>query len=436
MNKEAAMKRAIISLWICFIFLFPAQALAAIFNAASCSQGDVAIEISKAVDGDTVYLPSCSGGVSWNTNLTISKAITLSGKGVGQTVLVDNVSGVPMLEFNVIGTNKSWRLTGIEFRGGSVSKEWNFMLKMSGNSHSLQIDNCRFFSWATNSRAIGLFGDLRGVIYSNDFNNGNKFNQALLVNHSNWNGYSYGDGSWADDDNLGSSKFIFIENNIFSGPSRVAYAGMIDCYGGARVVLRYNTINNDFMASHGTESTQRTRGLRAFEVYNNTFNHTGGAWFTAIYIRGGTGVVYNNTAKTSSGSEFSRMALFANYRSNSSFPPWGQCNGSSRFDQNAGSPAGYACIDQPGRGKGNLISGDNPSPAYPNQVSAPIYVWGNKGFSQREAASDSGHVAENRDYFINVPKPGYSAFEYPHPLRSGKVPTPPVDPPKGLKIVE
>lgn len=430
------MLHAITFFIIVFMSISPKYSIGAVFYASSCSQGDVSAQLGIASDGDTVYLPACSGGISWTSGLTISKAITLSGTGIGQTVLIDNVSNGPMLEFNVFGNAKAWRLTGIEFRGGMITKEWNFMLRMSGSSHLFQIDNCRFYNWASSSRAIGLFGDQRGVVYSNDFNTGNKFNQSILVNHSNWNGYSYGDGSWADDDNLGTSKFIFIESNTFTGPAKAAFPGMVDCYGGSRVVVRYNTINNDFVASHGTESTQRTRGIRAFEVYNNTFNNTGGAWFTAVYIRGGTGVVYNNSAKTSYGSEFARIALFANYRSNSSFTPWGQCNGSSPFDQNAGSPGGYACIDQPGRGKGNLITGDTPNPAYPNQAASPIYVWGNSGYSQRQAASDSAHVIENRDYIVNVQKPGYTAFEYPHPLRSGKIPPPPVDPPKGLRILE
>jgi len=429
------MKKAIFATIMIMANIFPQYLLGATYTASSCSQSAVSAAIWSASDGDTVTIPNCSNGQTWTTPLTITKAITLQGAGIGNTVLLDGVNSGPMLEFSVTGETKSWRLTGIEFRGGGATKQWGFMLKMSGNSQSFQIDNCRFYNWADTNRAIGLYGDLRGVIYLNDFNNGNKFTQALLIDHSDWNGYANGDGSWADNDNLGTGDFIFIEQNTFTGPTTVAYPASLDCYGGARVVFRYNTVNNDFVGTHGTESHGRGRGVRSFEFYNNTFNHSGGAWFTAIYIRSGTGVIYNNLIKASPTSEFSRAALLANYRSTQSFAIWGQCNGSSGFDQNSGSPAGYACLDQPGRGKGNLMSGANPNAVWPNQALSPIYVWGNSGYSSAQADSDSVHVALNRDYYVGTAKPGYTAYTYPHPLRSGGGSSTLIDAPTGLKVI-
>src|SRR5262249_36714430 len=73
-----------------------------------------------------------------------------------------------------------------------------------------------------------------------------------------------------------------------------------------------------------------------------------------------------------------------------------------------------------------------------------VYIWGNTGAE----VSDPGYVGldqytpdevgngqliqnylvQGRDYFVNVPKPGYAPYTYPHPLHAayavGAVPTP------------
>ena len=71
---------------------------------------------------------------------------------------------------------------------------------------------------------------------------------------------------------LGSSQFLFIEDNIFT-TTKPDHA-MADAYAGARFVVRHNTIFNGIISNHGTESTGRARGGRAVEVYNNTFTGT------------------------------------------------------------------------------------------------------------------------------------------------------------------
>lgn len=75
-------------------------------------------------------------------------------------------------------------------------------------------------------------------------------------------------------------------------------------------------------------------------------------------------------------------------------------------------------LDQMGRGKGKLISGDVPAPvAWPEQVEDPTYVWNNtlNGRAGR-LVSGSPHVKEGVDFFNGTPRPGYHAYTYPHPL--------------------
>jgi hypothetical protein len=89
-------------------------------------------------------------------------------------------------------------------------------------------------------------------------------------------------------------------------------------------------------------------------------------------------------------------------------------------------------LDQPGRGKGDLISGSNPTPvAWPHQQQEPIRIWGNTlgpSFGNRNGKpvvySQGYSVIENRDWFYSSDNsaalPGYTPYTYPHPLVSGE----------------
>lgn len=85
-------------------------------------------------------------------------------------------------------------------------------------------------------------------------------------------------------------------------------------------------------------------------------------------------------------------------------------------------------LDQPGRGRGDLIVG-NPSgttnltgtawPAWPHQALEPCYSWDNtlNGSSIGFANNDLHNILrENVDYYNNTPMPRYTPYTYPHPL--------------------
>jgi hypothetical protein len=81
-----------------------------------------------------------------------------------------------------------------------------------------------------------------------------------------------------------------------------------------------------------------------------------------------------------------------------------------------------AALDQPGRGKGDLITGPNPvarGVRWPNQALDPVYSWNNKRASDNSdvlIVSAEPTIKENRDFYNNTPKPGYKPYTYPHPL--------------------
>jgi hypothetical protein len=71
-------------------------------------------------------------------------------------------------------------------------------------------------------------------------------------------------------------------------------------------------------------------------------------------------------------------------------------------------------LDQPGRARGSLISGNPPvCPAgWNDQVTEPCYSWNNGGVN----FSGGPGVRANIHYFTETPMPGYTEFTYPHPL--------------------
>jgi hypothetical protein len=394
---------------------------AAVINAASCSRADVATAVATASDGDTVQVPA--GTCTWTSTLRVTKGITLAGAGIDQTIIRDDVprtGGGRVIEFDT-GLGVNWRLTGLTFRSGTVTDwNWNGLLLVAGRSHAFRIDHVKIDN--PNATAIRLYGDARGVIDHSQFYT-TKNGQFMVVNHTSWNGVgSYGDNSWASPTALGTADAVYFEDNVFTVVG--VLQTVIDSTGGGRYVARYNAFNNASAGGHGADSSQRNRSLRSFEFYNNTFTYPGTGGFAAIYVRGGTGVVFNNTF-----SGYQNAFLGAAYRSFQSFPPWGRCDGTSPYDGNSGLPAGYPCLDQVGRGAGNLLSGAPPSPvAWPNQAVEPVYTWGN---TLNGASINGQHapVQVGRDVLLNTVNPGYEPFVYPHALvtTGGTPPAPPTN---------
>lgn len=78
----------------------------------------------------------------------------------------------------------------------------------------------------------------------------------------------------------------------------------------------------------------------------------------------------------------------------------------------------YPCLDQVGRSTGDVLSGDPPTPqAWPNQALEPFYEWDNTiNDGAADIVADSPHLVENRDYYNDTERSGYTPYTYPHPL--------------------
>jgi hypothetical protein len=181
-------------------------------------------------------------------------------------------------------------------------------------------------------------------------------------------------------------------------------------------VERFNTINMISLSipaiqTHPTGGGGRIRGCRAWEVYQNTINAAPGAYlYSGFWISSGTGVVWGNNIPSSSangGTGYHNFVVLESMRRNNSTygqtaapSGWGYCgtsfNGTgSNWDANSNTSTGYHCMDQPGMGQGDLLSGgfssDGSGPnnvtntatgcassqpcASPREAVEPIYEW-------------------------------------------------------------
>ena len=310
---------------------------------------------------------------------------------------------------------------------------------------------------------------------------------------------SSGDNSWAQPDTLGGANALYIEDSTFQDSQANQIIAVTDTTqgGGARFVVRYCNLTNATVYMHGTETTQRTRGARQFEVYDNTFacdTSTGLMCTSAITVRSGTGVAFDNTLTTVQPSPtytpWNNLLALDAFRAFAGFPPWGWCDGTGPYDDNDGkvyaagtitavakdshgnlivtdatrnwtpnqwfengapyslvditngsgyeitgntsntiSIRGYnsdpwngppawnvgdqyeilrasVCVDQPGRGPGNLLSGWTPSvTGWIQEKLDPIYEWGdttNRKLNYDWVTSDTARIIANRDFYEQV----------------------------------
>ena len=299
---------------------------AAVWNSDGTPQNIQQIHDTQAQNGDTITIPA--GTFTWSTGITITKAITLQGAGVGSTIIRDDVQSGQLILWSLAAGLPS-RITGIEFQdGGRTNRQIDILLAVGSNTNGskFRLDHCKW----NNLNGASVFDTVIGVIDHNTFVI-DRTGLPINIYGSYWNGRTLGDGSWAAPTGFGSSQFLFIEDNNFTH-SNPYQEGITDSFAGGRFVVRHNNIFNGLIANHGTESTGRERGGRAMEVYNNSFTGTNLNRFVGN-VRSGGVLFYDNTIS----GYWSNAATFTllNFRSFHPFDPWGGADGTNPWDANS-----------------------------------------------------------------------------------------------------
>lgn len=376
-------------------------------SASTCSLTHVNTAINSAASGDTVVVPP--GQCIWTSTLIVpdNKKITLMGSGVDSTMIINSGSG-PTVDLGRSGS----RLTGFAFLfSGS-----GFGVNAYGNGW--RVDHCRFESdaarVAVQARGTSSHPGPQGLVDNCTFKNMRVavLGDASLLAHS----------LWAQSYNFGSEKAVYVEDCEFT---RTIHGNSMDSNYGGSYVFRHNTVNDSTVEAHSLQGTHRAS--RTWEIYSNTFNQVSRSMWAPFFMRGGTGVVFNNVV---TGTWTSPAIVLDNIRTFESAGEGGKCDGSSAWDGNAESN-GYPCRDQIGRSTDAwLWTSGNP---YPPQELAAAYFWNNTHSGNNLSViihNNTGvHIKAGRDFYNNTPKPGYTPLAYPHPLRAqdGSAPQAPED---------
>jgi hypothetical protein len=388
-----------------FVLLFAVigmyQVHAATINAASCSQADVRTAIDRANSGDIVSVPT--GTCAWSTtasytpSVSVTKAITLKGAGIGRTIIRDETSS--KASENLLSISDGARVTGFTFtdmKRPAVTETAEPAIDAGGTDW--RIDNNQFHpNNADPGRGVSVSG--AGLIDHNVFID---CKQGIEV-------WGDGDLSWTSEpQTLGGRQAVYIEDNNFSYSE--CLDGALDAYDGARYVFRHNLLNGTNLGHHGLDSGG-LRSTHSWEIYNNRFDNVHEHIWVAFGSRGGSGVVFNNIVTGA----YDSFGLLENYRSDDSYATdWGTCDGYNALDGNTPGGQGYPCRDQNGRTT--------------NQAISPIYQWNNsfkgsaatfwvKGYDDSSNRAAMYHILMNRDYYDNLKRPGYTPYQYPHPLQ-------------------
>lgn len=414
-------------------------------NAATCSASDVQSAMNAAVAGDRVVIPS--GSCSWTTQVSRDMPANTSIIGAGTTVLgggdATNISdayatNAPLLQIGIASTGV-FRISGITFKGGSgAALKDNGMLKFDGPG-VMRMDhvhlNMTTYSPMVLHKVMWIGQGIRGVLDHSILDLQN-IDWIHFVNGEGGSTQNNGDTTWSQPTGFGTADFFYVEDNQITGyESGSVYDGALtDCHSGGKFALRFNSaVSVGLGQTHPTgHSVGDDRGCRAHEIYGNSVTSplTKDPNFAFAYNNSGPALIWGNSVDQ----VFKNILYFNNCRRTPGYsesdgcgytqnsPPngWGQCGnsyGPSAWDGNTDS-YGYPCIDQPGRGQGDLLTGSygtsnrrdsvTGTQTWPNQASEPVYEWNTtgdivSGWSGNWVANlQSGRsIAQNRDFYLH-----------------------------------
>src|SRR5436190_20708683 len=122
---------------------FAPYASASVYQSDGTPSNIQSIHDSQAHSGDTILVPS--GTFTWTAGITITKAITLQGQGIGQTIIRDAGGNGPH-NWTLVAGQPS-RMTGIEFQdGGRATTKYGWLLIHGSNTNgsTFRMDHCKF----------------------------------------------------------------------------------------------------------------------------------------------------------------------------------------------------------------------------------------------------------------------------------------------------
>jgi len=368
------------------------------------------------------------------------------------TVLINNLTSGSMINITE-DTSVHAIIAGIHFAQGSSGGGTGEEIYLTRNNPSgaaiLIHDN--FFE---SNQADLIDGDTnRGVIWNNSFVF-SPFSQgqwaAIRIQDGNNTALST---SWQTASTMGAADTNGQNNLYFEANDVHADGDFTDISDNARMVVRYNFLNNAGGSTHGADTG--FIGMRHFEYYNNVGIFQGYSDGTTanmnwwMFVRGGTFVWFNNNLQAISSQDTGTksdidMTVMTLQREDN-YACWGsnQTVGGQYYHAprqvGMGNVTGAGTVTYSPLGYNNASVTTNAND-YIGSVyvgdSEPIYIWNNNrtmnvGISdygqgngatscQGTVDTSTNYIIAGRDYFNNgTAKPGYTPYTYPHPLTLG-----------------
>jgi hypothetical protein len=244
---------------------------AKIIQANSPSQKDVAAAISSARAGDTVLVPP--GNATWTESISLSENITLKGAGISSTVITTAVNTAILL-------SSASRITGFSFYMTSGGQ----CIRATGRGW--RVDHCYFETARDNNdKILALLAQKTGAHPYGLLDNCEFVHTRVLITGP------YADqNTWTEPTQLGTADTVVIEDSVFR---EKFMHNVVDANYGGHFVVRNCTIYDGQIQCHGIAAN--LRATRKWEIYNNTFIQKNLNIWTPMFLRAGTGVIYNNT---------------------------------------------------------------------------------------------------------------------------------------------
>jgi hypothetical protein len=398
------------------------SALATVYDSDGSPTNLQYIHDMLARDGDTITVPA--GTFGWTGTLRLTKAIILKGQTIRNDdgTSVDNTiiqDAKPDNGASIrLWGNGGQRVTGCTFVGAHAGAHDQAFIDVRGTTPT-RIDHC-VFDHLNDGPAIGWNDYNYGVIDHNTKRNpvgtdGIAHIYMGLISND------HGDLHFTQPPGFGGPNFLFIEDNLL--------AGGMDLSLGSKVVVRYNTFQQANMANHGTGmSWHDGRGSRAIEIYNNTWNLQQ-SYHTLTSTNAGPVIIHDNVIRRYPGDGPVAGLSIQYYRQFTDFgSPFYMADGNNAWDQN--DPQLHTLLrglDQPGLGR-QVGTMDRANPRWMQQADEPCYEWNNTNDHGTAIhyviGGNNTTILLSRDYFNDTPMPGYTPYQYPHPLVGGGNPSP------------
>lgn len=384
--------------------------------------------------GDTINISS--GSATWSGAETLTKLVFINGAGGTNTQLTSAT----------FIYQASARVTGIDFI-------WN------SNNYTFQVQGVVIWRFDHNVVTYNAGSDMalvfgqtgtpaEGLIDHNTITYGRI---VTIGDCTPYNGTTCTAGlnRWAEPLGWGSTHYVYVEANTISFPdgSTGGFLNNIDGNYGARYVYRFNNVLNGRVEMHSLQGDYQ-RAMRSWEVYDNNETSNGTPGFRPFLVRGGTGLLFDNT---SDGGQLNNVINADNDRSyegsigcqvtnfnmcGQTQPSWPtNCSGTtgwisnsagtSPIDGNTSGQFGWACRDQIGESTDVSLWPDNGSHtgyslvSVPAQTKQPAFFFHNTqpgGEIPVTIDCDSSgpdcsiqtsfHIIQNRDYYLINASPG------------------------------